>query len=128
MVNNAANSYMNNKVMTATPAELTLMLYDGAVKFCNIALMALEKNDYAKVNDNIIKVENIITEFRSTLDFKYPVANDFEVVYDYIYRRLVDANMKKDPEILSEALKYIKEMRETWQEVMKINKNQGNEQ
>ncbi len=125
MVNNAANSYKNNKIMTATPAELTLMLYDGAVKFCNIALMAFEKNDYTKVNDNIIKVENIITEFRSTLDFKYPVANDFEVVYDYIYRRLVDANIKKDPEILNEALKYIKEMRETWQEVMKINKNQG---
>lgn len=124
MVNNATNTYQNSKVMTATPAELTLMLYDGAVKFCNIALMAFEKNDYQKVNDNIVKAENIITEFRSTLDFKYPVANDFEVVYDYIYRRLVDANLKKDPEILEDALKYIKEMRETWQEVMRINKEQ----
>lgn len=127
-MNNAANSYKNSKVMTATPAELTLMLYDGAVKFCNIALMALEKNDYEKVNENIVKAENIITEFRSTLDFKYPVANDFEVVYDYIYRRLVDANFKKDPEILEEALKYIKEMRETWQEVMRINKEEQQKQ
>ena len=61
-------------------------------------------------------------EFRSTLDFKYPVAKDFDVVYEYIYRRLVDANMKKDAEIIEEALKHIKEMRETWKEVMRINK------
>ncbi|MBE5937793.1 MAG: flagellar export chaperone FliS [Lachnospiraceae bacterium] len=122
MMNNAANAYKNNKILTASPAELTLMLYDGAVKFCNIALMALEKDDYNKANDNIIKAERIITEFRATLDFKYPVAKDFDVVYDYIYRRLVDANLKKDSEILEDALKYIKEMRETWREVMKLNK------
>ena len=122
MINNAANAYKNNKILTASPAELTLMLYDGAVKFCNIALMALEKDDYNKANDNIIKAERIITEFRATLDFKYPVAKDFDVVYDYIYRRLVDANLKKDSEILEDALKYIKEMRETWREVMKLNK------
>ena len=122
MINNAASAYKNNKILTASPAELTLMLYDGAVKFCNIALMAFEKNDYVKVNENIIKAEKIIMEFRATLDFKYPVSKDFDVVYDYIYRRLVDANLHKDPDILEDALKYIKEMRETWREVMKINK------
>lgn len=122
MINNAANAYKNSKILTASPAELTLMLYDGAVKFCNMALIAFEKQDYTKVNDNIIKAEKIITEFRATLDFKYPVANDFDTVYDYIYRRLVDANLHKDPEILEDALRYIKEMRETWKEVMKLNK------
>ena len=122
MINNAANAYKNSKILTASPAELTLMLYDGAVKFCNIAIMAMEKNDYAKVNENIIKAERIIMEFRATLDHKYPVAKDFDVVYDYIYRTLIDANLKKDPELLEEAIKYIKEMRETWKEVMRINK------
>lgn len=122
MVNNAANAYKNSKILTASPAELTLMLYDGAVKFCNVALISLEKNDYEKVSENLIKAQKIIMEFRSTLDFKYPVAKDFDVVYEYIYRRLVDANMKKDAEIIKEALKHIKEMRETWKEVMRINK------
>ena len=122
MVNNAANAYKNSKIMTASPAELTLMLYDGAVKFCNVALISLERNDYEKVSENLIKAQKIIMEFRSTLDFKYPVAKDFDVVYEYIYRRLVDANMKKDAEIIEEALKHIKEMRETWKEVMRINK------
>ncbi len=122
MINNAASAYKNSKINTASPAELTLMLYDGAVKFCNIALMALEKNDYEKVNVNIIKAENIIVEFRRTLDFKYSVAKDFDNVYEYIYTRLVEANLKKDSEILEDALNRIKDMRETWREVMRLNK------
>lgn len=122
MMNNAANAYKNNAINTASPAELTLMLYEGAIKFCNIALGAMEKNDIMKTSENIIKAEKIIMEFRSTLDFKYPVAKEFERVYDYIYRRLIDANIKKDPEILTDALKYIREMRDTWKEVMKINR------
>jgi len=122
MAVNPASVYKDNKILTATPAELTLMLYEGAIKFCNIALMAVEKNDFEKANNNIIKAENIITELRATLDFSYPVAIQFERVYDYIYRRLVEANIKKDKDILEEALGYIREMRDTWKEVMKVAK------
>lgn len=122
MLPNAAMAYKNNSIQTASPAELTLMLYEGAIKFCNIALGAMEKKDIQKTNENIIKAEKIIVEFRSTLDFKYPVAKDFDIVYDYIYRRLVEANIKKDQEILLEALRYIREMRDTWKEVMRRNK------
>ncbi|CRZ35203.1 flagellar protein FliS [Herbinix hemicellulosilytica] len=122
MAVNAASVYKDNKILTASPAELTLMLYEGAIKFCNMALIAIEKNDVEKANQNIIKAENIITELRATLDFTYPVANQFEMVYDYIFRRLVEANIKKDKEILEEALKYIRDMRDTWKEVMKAAK------
>ncbi len=119
--NKAAMQYQRNAVQTASPAKLTLMLYDGAVKFSNIAIEGIEEGNIEKAHKNIIKVQNIIVEFRSTLDMKYPVAKDFDVVYDYIYRRLVEANMKKDKEIMEEALKYIKEMRDTWKEVMRLN-------
>lgn len=119
---NAYSQYANSKLMTATPAQLTLMLYDGAIKFCNKAIMAVEKGDVQEAHANIRKVENIIEEFRSTLDFKYPVAQDFEKVYSYIYERLVEANMKKDKEILEEVLKHLRTMRETWEEVMKHGK------
>ena len=119
MALNAANVYSNSKIQTASPAELTLMLYEGAIKFCNIAIMGLEKNDLQKANENIIKAEKIIIEFQATLDHKYPVSNDFEIIYDYIYRRLVEANIHKDKEILEEALGYIREMRDVWKEVMK---------
>lgn len=122
MAMNAAAAYNESKILTATPADLTLMLYEGAIKFCNLALMGLEKNDFEKANTNIVKAERIITEFRSSLDFKYATAKDFDVVYEYIFRRLVEANIKKDSEILEEALGYIREMRDTWKEVMKLAK------
>lgn len=116
------NAYQKNAIMTAPKAELTLMLYDGAIKFCNIALSGFEKKEYEKINTNLKKAQAIITEFRATLDCKYPVWEDFERVYDYIYRCLIDANIHKDEEKLQEALKYIREMRDTWKEVMRLNK------
>ena len=119
---NAYNQYANSKLMTATPAQLTLMLYDGAIKFCNLAIMAVEKGEIEKAHINIRKVEKIIEEFRCTLDFKYSVAQEFENVYKYLLERLVEANMKKDKEILEEVLKHLRTMRDTWEEVMKRGK------
>ncbi len=116
---NAAKAYGQNKVTTASPAELTLMLYDGAVKFCNLAVVGLEKQDYEATNLNIQKCRNIIVELTSTLNHKYPVAKDFENVYNYIFALLVDANMKKDMDALQKALEEIRGMRDTWKEVMK---------
>lgn len=121
MDNNIANAYQRNAIMTATPAELTLMLYEGAIKFCNIGMMAIEKKEIEKANTNLKKAQAIITELRVTLDHKYEVWEDFERVYDYIYRKLVEANIYKDAEALEEALKRIREMRDTWKEVMRKN-------
>ena len=111
-------AYANNRIMTASPAELTLMLYEGAIKFCNIAIAAIEKRDIEKAHNNIVKVENIITEFQSTLDHKYPVAKDFDNVYSYLQERLLEANLKKDKEVLEEILGHLRTMRDTWKEVM----------
>ena len=90
---NAYAQYNNSKVLTASPAELTLMLYDGAIKFCNIAIMGIEQNDINKAHTNIRKVERIIEEFRSTLDRNYAVAEDFDRVYVYLLQRLLQANI-----------------------------------
>ncbi|NBI85237.1 flagellar export chaperone FliS [Lachnospiraceae bacterium] len=111
-------AYEKSRIMTASPAELTLMLYEGAIKFCNIAIVAVEKNEIEKAHINIRKVEDIITEFQATLDHKYPVAEDFDKVYAYLHQRLVDANVKKDKEILEEVLEHLRTMRDTWKEVM----------
>ena len=122
-LNTGYAAYANNKVMTASPAELTLMLYDGAIKFCNIAIRAIEEGDVEKAHNNIVKVENIIDEFRATLNHKYVVAEDFENVYVYLRERLSLANMKKDKEILEEVLKHLRTMRDTWKELMKETNN-----
>ena len=119
MVNKGYDQYLRSKIMTASKGELTLMLYDGAIKFCNIAIMCIEKKDIPGANTNIKKTEAIIEEFLATLDHKYPVAEDFENVYKYLYNRLVEANLKKDPEILNEVLEHLRTMRDTWKEVMR---------
>ena len=99
--------YANSKVQTASPAELTLMLYEAAIKFCNIAEMAIEKNDIQKAHDNIKKVE----------------AKDFDKVYTYLMQRLVEANIKKDTKILDEVLEHLRTMRDAWKEVMRVTCN-----
>ncbi len=120
-LNNPYAAYANSKIMTASPAELTLMLYDGAIKFCNIAVAAIENKDIEKAHINIVKVEKIIQEFQASLDRKYAVAEDFDKVYTYLLQRLFEANLKKDTEILEEVLKHLRTMRDTWKEVMRIN-------
>lgn len=121
MVNNAEgyNAYLRSKVMTATPAELTLMLYEGAIKFVNKAIMSIEKDDVMGAHNNLMKTQRIIEELRASLDHKYPVAKEFDTVYEYILRRLVEANIKKDKDILEEVLEHLRIMRDTWKEVMK---------
>lgn len=116
---NAYAAYKNNQVLTATPGELTLMLYEGAIKFCNVAKLGIEQNNIEKANDNIKKCRAIITELRATLNFDYPVAQDFENVYVYIIQRLADANIQKNANILDEVLGHLRMMRDTWKEVMK---------
>ena len=116
---NPYEEYTTNKILTATPAEVTLMLYEGAIKFCNIAIMAIEQNDVQKAHTNIVKAERIIEEFRNTLDRKYPVAEDFDRIYVYLLQRLLEANVKKDKDILEEVNMHLRSVRDTWKEVMK---------
>ena len=116
---NAYAQYNNSKILTASPAELTLMLYEGAIKFCNIAITGIEQKDIQKAHNNIVKVQRIIDEFRATLDMKYPVSEDFERIYIYVQSRLVEANVKKDKEILEEVNTHLRSLRDTWKEVMK---------
>lgn len=120
MAPNPYAQYEKNKIMTASPAELTLMLYEGAIKFCNIAILAIEQKDNDKAHANIMKTQRILEEFRNTLDRKYPVWEDFDRVYVYLLQRLFEANVAKDTEILEEVNTHLRSMRDTWKEVMKV--------
>lgn len=95
------------------------MLYEGAIKFANLSIAGIEEKDIQKAHTNIIKVERIIEEFQATLNHKYPVAKDFDNVYNYLLIRLKEANIKKDKAIMEEVLKHLRTMRDTWKEVMR---------
>ncbi|MBO5259645.1 MAG: flagellar export chaperone FliS [Agathobacter sp.] len=118
---NAYAAYQNSKVLTASPAELTLMLYEGAIRFCNVAIASIDKGDVQVAHNNIMKAQRVIQELQATLDMKYPVAEDFNKVYNYLISRLMEANLEKNVEILEEVLKHMRTMRDTWKEVMQIN-------
>lgn len=120
--NNPYQQYNNNKILTATPGELTLMLYEGAIKFGNLSIQAIEANDIEKAHKNIVKVQRIIDEFQATLNHKYSVAEDFDRVYNYLLKRLIEANLTKDKAIMEEVVMHLRSMRDNWKEVMKAAK------
>lgn len=96
--NKAAMQYQRNAIQTASPAKLTLMLYDGAIKFANMAIEAIDKGDIEKANNNIIKVQNIIVEFRSTLDMKYPwrrILRSSMIIFTVAWLRLMSKKTKQ---------------------------------
>lgn len=120
--NNPYAQYQNSRILTASPAELTLMLYEGAIKFGNMAVMGMKQKDIEKAHVNLRKVQRIVAEFRVTLDMKYPVAQDFDRIYVYLEERMSEANITKDPEIMEEVVTHLRSMRDTWKEVMRLNK------
>jgi flagellar protein FliS len=121
----AYKTYQQNSVLTATPGELTLMLYDGCIKFIKQARIALKEKNTNGKNKYLLKAQKIIRELMVTLDQSQPIARDMMRLYDYIYRRLIEANMKNDVTILDEAERLVTDFRDTWKQVIEITrKNQ----
>jgi flagellar protein FliS len=123
VTNNGFNQYKESSIKTSTPEELTLMLYNGLVKFLMQAQNAIETNNIEKANNSILRAQAIIKEFQATLDMNYEVSEGLDSLYDYMYRRLIEANLKKDVSIVEEILGYSKELRDTWAQAMKIAKH-----
>lgn len=121
-MNNPYQSYQTNAVQTASPGELTLMLYNGCLKFIAQAKKAIEDKDVEARNTNLLKAQKIIQELMITLNMEYEVAKSMMTMYDYIYRRLVEANIKSDMSILEEVEGYVKEFRDTWKQVIQMNR------
>lgn len=117
---NPYSKLKENNVYTASKEELTLMLYEGALKFSNQAIVAIENKEVSKANDLIKRVQDIISELRFTLNKKYEISKELDNMYEYISRRLIDANLKKDKVVLEEVRDLIRDFRDTWKEAMKL--------
>ena len=119
MINNAAEAYKRQQVMTATPEALTLMLYNGALRFMKEGMDAMEKKDYEQCNTSLQKAQKSIMEFQATLKMEYEISHQLMPLYDYVYNSLVEANMKSNPAKVQESIDLIKELRDAWAEAMK---------
>lgn len=119
MVNNAAEAYKRQQIMTATPEALTLMLYNGCLKFMTEGMEYIDNKEWEAANNSIQKAENIISEFRITLNMEYDIAKQLMPLYNYTYDRLVEGNIKGDTKLIQEAFDIIKELRDAWAQAMK---------
>jgi flagellar secretion chaperone FliS len=121
-INNPYTAYQNNSVNTASPGELTLMLYNGSLKFLHIAKKAIEDKNIELKNTNIQKVQAIVNELMVTLNMDLEVSKNMMSLYDYLNRRLAEANVKNDLSILEEVEEFLTEFRDTWKEVVQVNR------
>lgn len=119
MTYSALNQYKQNTVFTATPEELTLMLYDGAIKFMNIGKYNIENKDMEKSHGALIRAQDIILELKLSLNKDYEISDNLDTLYDFVMEKLLDANINKKAEPIDEALEIITEIRDTWKEAMK---------
>jgi len=119
MQTNAAEAYKRQQIMTATPEALTLMLYNGCLKFMSEGMDAIVAKDYEQANTSLQKAQRIISEFRMTLNMKYDISHQLFPLYNYVYDRLVEGNIKSDVKLVEEAKGIITELRDAWAQAMK---------
>lgn len=119
---NALNTYQSNAVTTATPGELTLKLYNGAIKFIKQAKVSIEEKDFAKAHEFNIRVQDIIGELIITMNRDIPISTQLLTMYDYLLHRLVEANLKKEIAALDEVEDFLVQFRDTWKEAMLLAK------
>lgn len=123
-LNNPYQSYQQNSVNTASPGELTLMLYNGCLKFISLAKKAMAEKNIQERNTNIQKAQSIINELMVTLNMDVAISKNLLALYEYIKQRLIDANIKNDPSILKEVEELVTEFRDTWKQAIQINRRQ----
>jgi flagellar protein FliS len=120
MIQSQQNRYLETSIQTATPAQLLIMLHDGAIRFCKFAIEAIHAHNYETASRNLCKAQDIISEFVMTLDTKAPVAENLLMLYDYFTRLLAEANVKKQVEPVMEVMEHLTQLRQTWVEASKI--------
>lgn len=116
LANNPYAQYQQAQVDTASPERLLLMLYDGAIRFGTMAKAAMDARDFATANRHCLNVQNILTEFMVTLKPEVdPVITQYLFdLYDYMHRRMIEANLSKDTGPIDEVLGHLKELRGAW--------------
>jgi flagellar protein FliS len=126
MMNGYTNQYLANSVNSASPEQLMLMLYDGAIRFISMGIQAVENGQIDKRAYYINKTSAIITEFSATLDHSKDteLADNLDSLYGYMLRRMLEANLKNDAEPLIEVKKLLADLRTTWAQAIEINKKE----
>lgn len=114
MITSPHQKYQQTQLHTASPAQLLLMLYDGAIRFSRVGISAIQEKNYEKANINLCKAQAVIHELIAALNYDYPIAKTLYQVYEYMIHQLINANMKKITRPADEVVSYLLELREAW--------------
>lgn len=117
----ALNVYRQMSIETATPAELVLMLYNQALRSMREALDALDEKDIQETNRHLQRAQEIVSELRVSLNIPAggKMTQDLDTMYEYVNRRLLEANIRKDPALVADAAKVMGAIRDGWAEAVK---------
>lgn len=115
MINSPYQKYQQTQLQTAPPAQLLLMLYDGAIRFVRMGTSGIDEKNYEKANKFLCKAQAVINELIAALNYDYPVAKTLYQVYEYMIHQLIQSNLKKDKRPANEVLDYLLELREAWE-------------
>ncbi len=126
-MNNPYERYQQNSVLSATPEQLTLMLYSGGVRFINQGIMHIEEKEIEKAHRALVRAQEIYQYLADTLNSEIEISANLHSVYDFITRQLMQANIKKDTALLREVLGLAEELRDTWEEAMQKAREQVRE-
>lgn len=123
MIKSPYEKYRQSSVQTSTPAQLLLMMYDGAIRFVKMGVEGIKEQDFQKANTFLNKTQSIVNELIVTLDYSFDVSKSLSSLYEYINYLLIQANIKKEAAPAEEALGYLVELRQTWAQAAKMAQN-----
>ncbi len=114
MITTPYQKYQQSSVQTASPGQLVIMLYDGAIRFVKQGIAAINKKDIQAANYNLLKAQNVINELLASLDMQYPISSQLVQVYEYMMHKLIQANLHKNEDFAGEVLTYLTDLKEAW--------------
>lgn len=119
-MNAGINAYKKNQITTISSEQLVLMLYEGACKHIGRAIIAMENKDINGANNDLIRSQDILAELMRGINFDAgEIATGLYDLYDFMYRQLVQANIKKDPQLAVDVLEMINELKDAWQQILR---------
>ena len=119
MLQSPYKAYQQNSVQTATPGQLVIMLYDGAIRFTKAGIEGIQRRQYSVASTNLTKAQAIVHELVASLNHDYPISKDLARIYEYVLHLLIQTNVKKDVKLAEEVLEHLQELRDAWKQTFK---------
>ena len=116
---NRAEAYQRQGVLTASPAELIVMLYGGCIRQLKLGILAIEKKEYERANNAMQKAERIIGELASSLDMRFEMSENLMKLYEYMVEEIVSANREKDAARIEPVVSLLLELKDAWAQIAK---------